>query len=142
MGAYLCIASNGVPPSVSKRIMLIVHFPPMVWIQNQLVGAMEGQQMTLECHSEAYPKSINYWTGEKGEIIAHGAKYEPVLLDNAYKVHMKLTIHSVSPSDFGSYKCVSKNSLGDTDGTIKLYRKYFIFCRIFIRNTIIRILEE
>lgn len=25
MGAYLCIASNGVPPSVSKRIMLIVH---------------------------------------------------------------------------------------------------------------------
>uniref|UniRef100_A0A182XB70 Ig-like domain-containing protein n=1 Tax=Anopheles quadriannulatus TaxID=34691 RepID=A0A182XB70_ANOQN len=25
MGAYLCIASNGVPPSVSKRVMLIVH---------------------------------------------------------------------------------------------------------------------
>ncbi|KAJ9579997.1 hypothetical protein L9F63_004380, partial [Diploptera punctata] len=70
MGAYLCIASNGVPPTVSKRVMLIVHFPPMIWIQNQLVGAYEGQQMTLECHSEAYPKSINYWTREKGEIIA------------------------------------------------------------------------
>jgi len=25
MGAYLCIASNGVPPSVSKRITLVVH---------------------------------------------------------------------------------------------------------------------
>lgn len=25
MGAYLCIASNGVPPSVSKRMMLHVH---------------------------------------------------------------------------------------------------------------------
>lgn len=25
MGAYLCIASNGVPPSVSKRVMLVVH---------------------------------------------------------------------------------------------------------------------
>lgn len=25
MGAYLCIASNGIPPTVSKRIMLIVH---------------------------------------------------------------------------------------------------------------------
>jgi len=46
--------------------------PPMIWIQNQLVGAYEGQQMTLECHSEAYPKSINYWTREKGEIIAQG----------------------------------------------------------------------
>ncbi|BES91852.1 Immunoglobulin domain [Nesidiocoris tenuis] len=121
MGAYLCIASNGVPPSVSKRIMLIVHFPPMVWIQNQLVGAMEGDRMTLECHSEAYPKSINYWTGEKDEIIAHSAKFEPVTLENNYKVLMKLTINNVGPSDFGSYKCVSKNSLGDTDGTIKLY---------------------
>lgn len=25
MGAYLCIAANGVPPSVSKRLMLHVH---------------------------------------------------------------------------------------------------------------------
>lgn len=121
MGPYLCIASNGVPPSVSKRIMLIVHFPPMIWIQNQLVGAMEGQQITLECHSEAYPKSINYWTKDDGNIISQGAKYEPTLVDNAYKVQMKLTIRSVQQSDYGSYKCVSKNSLGETDGTIKLY---------------------
>lgn len=46
----------------------------MIWIQNQLVGAMEGEQMTLECHSEAYPKSINYWTKDNGEIIAQGKK--------------------------------------------------------------------
>ncbi|XP_044757847.1 neurotrimin-like [Coccinella septempunctata] len=120
MGPYLCIASNGVPPSVSKRIMLIVHFPPMIWIQNQLVGAMEGQQITLECYSEAYPKSINYWTKE-GNMIVEGAKYEQTLDNNAYKLHMKLTIRSVNKSDYGSYKCVSKNSLGETDGTIKLY---------------------
>lgn len=25
MGAYLCIASNGVPPSISKRVMLVVN---------------------------------------------------------------------------------------------------------------------
>ncbi|XP_048513938.1 neurotrimin-like isoform X2 [Athalia rosae] len=121
MGAYLCIASNGVPPSVSKRISLIVHFPPMISVPNQLVGARQGQQMTLECTSEAYPKSINYWTKEKGEIITKGEKFEPVLLDKEYKVTMKLTIRSVSLADYGSYKCISKNSLGDTDGSIKLY---------------------
>lgn len=71
MGAYLCIASNGVPPSVSKRIMLIVHFPPMISVPNQLVGAQEGQSMTLECHSEAFPKSINYWT-KNNDTIAQG----------------------------------------------------------------------
>lgn len=46
--------------------------PPMITIQNQLVGAMLGQSMSLECHSEAYPKSINYWTRDKGDIISHG----------------------------------------------------------------------
>ncbi len=40
---------------------------------------------------------------------------------------MKLTILSVDIADLGLlYKCVAKNSLGDTDGAIKLYRK-FIF---------------
>ncbi|KAL1508973.1 hypothetical protein ABEB36_003784 [Hypothenemus hampei] len=122
MGPYLCIASNGVPPSVSKRIMLIVHFPPMISIQNQLVGAMEGDQITLECNSEAFPKSINYWTKTHGHIITQGMKYEPILVtDNGYKVHMKLTIRNVNLDDYGSYKCVVKNSLGETDGTIKLY---------------------
>ncbi|XP_050466542.1 neurotrimin-like isoform X2 [Cataglyphis hispanica] len=123
MGSYLCIASNGVPPSVSKRIMLTVHFPPMIWVQNQLVGVREGQKLTLECFSEAFPKSINYWTRDQDKIVAQGGKYEPVLKDNAYKVHMILTINSVSPTDYGSYKCVSRNSLGDTDGSIKVYRK-------------------
>lgn len=39
----------------------------MVWIQNQLVGSAIGQKITLECQSEAYPKSINYWM--KNETI-------------------------------------------------------------------------
>ena len=37
---------------------------------------------------------------------------------------MRLTINDVDIQDFGSYRCVAKNSLGDTDGAIKLYRKY------------------
>ncbi|XP_070489921.1 lachesin-like isoform X3 [Chironomus tepperi] len=120
MGAYLCIASNGIPPTVSKRVMLIVHFPPMLMIQNQLVGSAIGQKIMLECQSEAYPKSINYWMKNE-TIITKGKRFEPVEMENAYRVIMKLTINSVGQNDFGSYKCVSKNSLGDTDGTIKLY---------------------
>lgn len=123
MGAYLCIASNGVPPSVSKRIMLVVNFPPMIWIQNQLIGAFIGQSLTLECLSEAHPKSINYWTREAGEIIAHGEKYKPEeFVTEQYKTRMKLTIKSVTAEDYGTYKCLSRNALGDTDGTIKIYQ--------------------
>ncbi|RZB40954.1 I-set domain containing protein [Asbolus verrucosus] len=36
---------------------------------------------------------------------------------------MKLTIRSIGPQDYGNYKCVSKNSLGDTDGTIQVFGK-------------------
>uniref|UniRef100_A0A1A9W2W7 Ig-like domain-containing protein n=1 Tax=Glossina brevipalpis TaxID=37001 RepID=A0A1A9W2W7_9MUSC len=120
MGAYLCIASNGIPPTVSKRVMLIVHFPPMIWIQNQLVGAAIGQNITLECQSEAFPKSINYWM-KNDTIIVPGERFIPETYENGYKITMRLTINEVEVHDFGSYRCVAKNSLGDTDGTIKLY---------------------
>ncbi|XP_024945951.1 lachesin isoform X2 [Cephus cinctus] len=72
MGPYLCIASNGVPPTVSKRIVLVVHFPPMIRIENQLVGAYEGQTIVLECHGEAYPKPITYWTKPTNDTIVNG----------------------------------------------------------------------
>ena len=54
-----------------------------------------------------------------------------------YRLHSRLTIHQVpvilgkvfftsgelqvTRSDFGAYKCVSKNSLGETEGQIRLY---------------------
>ncbi|XP_075149588.1 dpr-interacting protein eta [Haematobia irritans] len=123
MGAYLCIASNGVPPSVSKRITLIVHFAPMITVQNQLIGAVEGKGVTLECHSEAFPKAINYWTREKGDIVPPGSKFTSNVTEiGDYRSSVKLHINPLTASEFGSYRCVAKNSLGDTDGTIKLYR--------------------
>ncbi|XP_048513668.1 neurotrimin-like [Athalia rosae] len=123
MGAYLCIASNGVPPTVSKRIKVSVDFPPMLWIPHQLVGAPLGYSVTLECHSEAHPTSLNYWTREDGHMIHDSKKHKAVTVpDNpTYKTHMKLTIYDIQKEDFGSYKCVAKNPRGETDGTIRLY---------------------
>ncbi|KAM3967129.1 lachesin [Aphomia sociella] len=120
MGAYLCIASNGVPPSISKRVVLMVQFPPMLSIPNQLEGAYIGQDVTLECHTEAYPSSINYWTTDRGDMIISGSKYITSLSDDGYSRKMKLTIRKVSSRDFSSYRCVAKNSLGETDGLIRL----------------------
>lgn len=39
---------------------------------------------------------------------------------------MKLIINAVGHSDYGTYKCVSKNSLGDTDGTVQVYGELFL----------------
>uniref|UniRef100_A0A6P7FC37 Neuronal cell adhesion molecule-like n=1 Tax=Diabrotica virgifera virgifera TaxID=50390 RepID=A0A6P7FC37_DIAVI len=96
------------------------NVPPMLSIPNQLEGAYVGQDVTLECRTEAFPTSINYWTTERGDMIISGDKYEAVSMDNGYKKYMMLKIRRVTKIDFGSYKCVAKNSLGETDGVIKL----------------------
>ncbi|XP_060666669.1 neurotrimin [Drosophila nasuta] len=123
MGAYLCIASNGVPPSVSKRIKVSVDFSPMVWIPHQLVGIPMGFNVTLECFIEANPTSLNYWTRENEQMITESTKYktETIPGNPSYKATMRLTITNVQSSDYGNYKCVAKNPRGDMDGNIKLY---------------------
>ncbi|CAH2071255.1 unnamed protein product, partial [Iphiclides podalirius] len=120
-GAYLCIASNGVPPTVSKRIMLTVEYPPIVTIRNQLVGAVLGSDLVLECETEAYPKPVSYWSRENGEIVPIGRGLEPQKIAGSYRTILRLPIRRITSSDYGAYKCVSKNSLGDSEGTIKLY---------------------
>lgn len=96
----------------------------MISIPNQLIGASIGEDATLDCNTEAYPMSINYWTKENSVMIVSNSKYITSIQDNTYKVHMKLTIVSVRPEDYGVYKCSARNSLGTTDGSIRLYRKY------------------
>jgi len=49
-----------------------VTVPPMLTISNQLVGGYIGQDIKLECHTEAFPTSINFWTTEKGDMIVSG----------------------------------------------------------------------
>ncbi|XP_076222593.1 lachesin [Nomia melanderi] len=124
MGVYLCIATNGVPPSVSKQIKVSVDFPPQLWIPHQLVGTPLGYAVTLECHIEAHPISLNYWTREDGVMIRETNKSRATNTPHKpfYKTHMTLVIYDVQEEDYGSYKCIAKNSRGETDGTIRLYK--------------------
>ncbi|KAJ8718338.1 hypothetical protein PYW08_002575 [Mythimna loreyi] len=121
MGAFLCIAANDVPPAVSKRIILNVNFSPTVIVPNQLLGAPLGTDVILECTVEAYPNTINYWLKNRGEMLLDGPKYVIGEERSSYRVMMKLTIRYFSRSDIGTYNCVSTNSLGKSEGTLRLY---------------------
>ncbi|CAD6999246.1 unnamed protein product [Ceratitis capitata] len=123
MWAYLCIASNGVPPSVSKTHNADCALSTNDNGTKSAYGAVESKGVTLECQSEAFPKSINYWTRERGDIVPPGGKYTSNVTEiGEYRSSMKLHINLLTQAEFGAYRCVAKNSLGDTDGTIKLYR--------------------
>jgi len=122
MGAYMCIAKNGVPPAVSKRIELGIDFTPMIWVPAQLVGVYHGDAVTLTCFVEAHPASLNYW--EKDGVMIHQDDQHNTTQERGtpqYKVEMKLTILSAGADNFGKYSCVAKNPRGQTDGSITLY---------------------
>lgn len=52
-------------------------------------------------------------------------------MENEYKMNMTLTIRNISTDHFGGYRCVVRNSLGETDGLIRLYGTKLFFFSLF-----------
>lgn len=99
----------------------------MIWIPNQLVGAPVNTDVLLQCNLESHPHSVTYWMKEGGIMVLSNNKYQIEIQPTVvYKVQLKLHIKSLQPEDFGSYTCVAKNSLGETEGTIRLYGKHYL----------------
>lgn len=97
---------------------------PMLVVPNQLVGAPLGTDVTVDCLTEAYPRPISFWLfHDSRTMIFSGSKHHLHIQENGYKIHMKLTIRALSSEDYGSYKCVTKNSLGEAEGSMRIYGK-------------------
>ncbi|XP_043218934.1 lachesin-like [Amphibalanus amphitrite] len=122
MGAYLCIANNGVPPSPSKMITLKVKFPPSIRVETQLLGAPVGSSVRMVCHAEAAPNAMHYWEHEDKILLHNAARTHHIEeIVNGFRTTMTLTIERLSEPDFGLYKCVSKNPFGEAEETIRVY---------------------
>ncbi|GLV40608.1 uncharacterized protein CBL_04410 [Carabus blaptoides fortunei] len=123
MGIYQCVADNGIPPAANQTFQLEVHFPPLIKIRNQMVGAANGSTAMLECEVEAFPEAVRYWERADGRLLEHSFKYR---VDNSferdgYKATMQLKIINVTAADFTRYHCISKNERGITKGEFTLY---------------------
>ncbi|XP_037073178.1 lachesin-like [Pollicipes pollicipes] len=121
MGAYLCIARNDVPPAISKRIFVYVNFRPEIEVQQQLLGIILGGDVTLDCHVEAFPNTVNYWLNQRDEILLGGQKYSLSEQKRGYRVIMRLRIMRVSRADIGVYRCFASNSMGTSEASIRLH---------------------
>ena len=85
LGAYLCVAKNGVPPSSSKRVFLYVQCkpsscyylfgqylhsqistfftdPPKIVSHQNVIGIAFGSDVRVDCKVTAYPAPIIFWT--------------------------------------------------------------------------------
>ncbi|XP_044014148.1 lachesin-like [Aphidius gifuensis] len=125
MGAYLCIATNPVPPGVSKRVYLRIHFAPTASVENHMVGSPVGKNISLICEIEGYPKTINLWKrGEQVLSINSGGRYESyerVDPDEEWKTTIELKIRDLQISDMDEYKCIAKSSMGEAESAIRIY---------------------
>ena len=102
--------------------MFVFSVPPRVWVDSQLVGAPLDHDLQVECFIEASPRSITYWlkTGQTTPLMTGSGKVveeERV----GYKTVYRLRISRFSSRDAGTYKCVSENSLGRDEVTIRIY---------------------
>ena len=65
-------------------------------------------------------QAITYWVF-KEVMILRSSRHHTEEEVEGYRLHSRLTINNVNSGDYGAYKCVSKNSLGETEGQIRLY---------------------
>ncbi|XP_032784973.2 lachesin isoform X1 [Daphnia magna] len=119
MGTYFCIASNGVLPSVSKRIQLVVLFPTAIRAEKPLVGAPAGVNgIGLECIVEASPLSHHlFWYFGNTSIGPNERHTMTIHKINAYTIKMTLAILNLRETDAGLYRCQA----GRSEATIRLY---------------------
>lgn len=121
MGNFLCIASNRVPPTVSKRVYLYVQFPPKIRTREQVVGAVEGHPVKIQCEVEAYPQAIIYWQ-RNGNIVVTGGAFEVTESEKSpSEITSTLKIRHSAEHLMGKYECVVKNSLGVAESHVILY---------------------
>ncbi|UXI15271.1 transcriptional regulator [Sarcoptes scabiei] len=121
-------------PSVSRRILLNVQFAPNIWIPMEEIGALHRSNVTLDCHIEAFPSPINYWTyGPQSKTLhSSDSKFDVSIKEKGYKRHLKLTIRNFDETDVGLYKCNAQNSLGRQVKNVKLYGRSYCFSLSFL----------
>ncbi|CAG5100839.1 Similar to LAC: Lachesin (Schistocerca americana) [Cotesia congregata] len=142
MGAYLCIASNGVPPAISKRITINDFCKKLVAAKkskpNLTAKEVDGSFADTKVYVnhrqpvqlyhlrdrvlQAFPQVQRRHVWIADDMIISGVRHEvQVIPKSAFQVKMVLTIRNLQKQDFGSYTCAAKNSRGDVDFSIRLY---------------------
>ncbi|XP_068249192.1 lachesin-like isoform X2 [Palaemon carinicauda] len=123
-GGYLCIASNGYPPSVSKRVILHVYFAPLLRGPGMEVKTRVGQSVSLTCLYAAYPSPSVVWVREdENEVEPLSEEYYTITPQDGhppYTHNMTLQLRKLVHSDFGRYTCVVTNSQGEASYTTVL----------------------
>uniref|UniRef100_A0A8D9ETC5 Nephrin n=1 Tax=Cacopsylla melanoneura TaxID=428564 RepID=A0A8D9ETC5_9HEMI len=123
MGAFECSVFNGLGNRTRAAPFLVVkHEPAMVELPHLMKAASNrGENAKLVCRASAAPKPNFKWYKKDVLIQTNGTqrKYTSQVTQlNPVTYESVLTIHNIENSDYGTYSCFAKNSLGQNSTNI------------------------
>ncbi|XP_017876805.1 Down syndrome cell adhesion molecule-like protein Dscam2 isoform X2 [Ceratina calcarata] len=120
-GFYLCQASNGIGPGLSKLIQLTVHAGPQVSVKTRQESVRRGESVTLRCEAEGDAPLDLSWRARDSRVDPnYDVRYT---IDNqkvSGRVISELRIIQANHIDRGDYMCVATNAYGHARATINL----------------------
>ncbi|XP_032663874.1 Down syndrome cell adhesion molecule-like protein Dscam2 isoform X4 [Odontomachus brunneus] len=138
-GFYICQASNGIGPGLSKLIRLTVHAGPQVTVRTRQESVRRGESVVLRCEAEGDAPLDLSWRARDSKIdpnydVSGLKRYRstrpPLLGSSRYAVDntadtsgrftTELRIVQASHMDRGDYVCVAANAYGHAKATIHL----------------------
>ncbi|XP_043279367.1 Down syndrome cell adhesion molecule-like protein Dscam2 isoform X3 [Venturia canescens] len=120
-GFYLCQASNGIGPGLSKLIRLTVHVGPKVEVRTRQESARRGESVTLRCEVEGDAPLDITWRARGGKIEpAYDVRYSLENTPTPKGLLSELRIGKAGHEDRGEYTCVAHNPYGHDRASINL----------------------
>ncbi|XP_017766445.1 PREDICTED: Down syndrome cell adhesion molecule-like protein Dscam2 isoform X1 [Eufriesea mexicana] len=120
-GFYLCQASNGIGPGLSKLIRLTVHAGPQVSVKTRQESVRRGESVTLRCEAEGDAPLDLSWRARDSRVDPnYDVRYT---IDNqkvSGRVISELRITQANHIDRGDYMCVATNAYGHARANINL----------------------
>ncbi|XP_063366960.1 cell adhesion molecule Dscam2 [Cydia amplana] len=109
-GNYTCIASN-VAGSERFTVPLTVNVPPRWRLEPNDVAVAAGQDVTLQCQAEGYPKPIITWKKAVGNTPG---EYKDFMFEGTSRVleNGSLVFERVAKDSEGHYLCEARNDIG------------------------------
>ncbi|XP_026321143.1 Down syndrome cell adhesion molecule-like protein Dscam2 isoform X3 [Hyposmocoma kahamanoa] len=109
-GNYTCIASN-VAGSERFTVPLTVNVPPRWRLEPNDVAVAAGQDVTLQCQADGYPKPIITWKKAVGNTPG---EYKDFIFEGSSRVleNGSLIFQRVAKDGEGHYLCEARNDIG------------------------------
>ncbi|XP_014607837.1 PREDICTED: Down syndrome cell adhesion molecule-like protein Dscam2 isoform X3 [Polistes canadensis] len=119
--SYLCQASNGIGPGLSKLIRLTVHAGPQVTVRTRQESVRRGDSVTLRCEAEGdSPLDLSWRVRDSRVDPNYDVRYNIEKNVIGGRVLSELRIIQVNHMDRGDYICAASNAYGRDHATIHL----------------------